>query len=235
MDSSTPQRVSQSDGKMSIAGLATRFVQDPGRRLKLEAIGLEVLSGYALREGAFASDTRIAGRGWLPDDGLSRAGLAEHASEIPLTVRPLPAGGTASRILLVLAHGGEELEFHATLWLPADIFADLRRDVEGGRAGRLGVTATTNLWLDEAERDAPSDRPVTWRLGPEPDGDGSTPARGLAERIEWGAAPEFTTPEPAPDGEEPTEPVSEMLRRVNWSLKQIALLLVFLLIVAALK
>jgi hypothetical protein len=236
MDSSTPQRVTLSEGRMSIAGLATRFVQDPGRRLKLEAIGLEALSGYVLRDGDFAPDIRIAGRAWLPQDGLGRAGLAEQASEIPLTVRPLPAGGaTTGRILLVLGHGGEEPDFHAALWIPAEMFAALKQDVEAGRAGRLRVTVTTNLWLDEADRDAPPERPVTWQLGPQPDGDGATPARGLAERIEWGAAPEATAPEPTVESAEPTELVGEALGRINWSLRQIALLLVFLLIVAALK
>jgi hypothetical protein len=235
MDSSTPQRVTLSDGRMSIAGLATRFVQNAERRLKLEAIGLEALSGYVLREGAFAPDTRIAGRAWLPQDGLGRAGLAEQASEIPLTIRPVPEGTTTGRILLVLGHGGEEPDFHAALWVPAEMFVTLKQDVEAGRAGRLGITATTNLWLDEADRDTPPERPVTWQLGPEADGDGTTPARGLAERIEWGPAPALPAPEPIQDSAEPSEPVNEALSRINWSLRQIALLLVFLLIVAALK
>jgi len=235
MDSSIPQRVTLSEGRMSIAGLATRFVQAPARRLRLEAIGLEALAGYRLREGAFAPETRITGRGWLPQDGLGRAGLADQASEIPLTIRPLPQDSTASRILLVLDHGGEEPEYHASLWLPAEMFASLRQDVEAGRAGRLGITATTNLWLDEADREIPAERSVAWLLGPDDNGDGTAPARGLAERIDWSAA----TPEPAtqpPDvSEEPAEPVSDMLGRINWSLRQIALLLLFLLIVAALK
>jgi len=235
MDSSTPQRVTLSDGRMSIAGLATRFVQAPERRLKLEALGLEALSGYVLRDGAFATDARIAARGWLPEDGLGRAGLAEQASEIPLAVRPLPEGGPAGRILLMLAHGGDEPDFHATLWLPAGMFTTLKQDVDAGRAGRLSVTATTNLWLDEADRHAPAERPVTWRLSPEADGEGAMPARGLAERIEWGAAPAAPAPEPVEESEPPADPVSEALGKVNWSLKQIVFVLLVLMIIAALK
>jgi hypothetical protein len=235
MDSSTTQRITVNGGRMSIAGLATRFVQVPERRLKLEAIGLEALSGYRLRDGALVDDSRIVGQAWLPQDGLGRAGLAERADSVPLTVRPLPAGGTASRILLVLGHGEDAPEFHATIWLPADIFAAMREAVEAGRAGRLGLVATTNLWIDESERNAPADRPVTWLLGPEAEGDGSAPARGLAETIEWGPEAPPAAPEPVEASEEAAEPASDVLRRINWSLKQIVLLLLFLLIVAALK
>lgn len=235
MDSSIPQRVTLSDGRMAITGVATRFVQVPGRRITMEAIALEPLSGHVLREGAFIADERITGLAWLPEDGLGLAGLAEEASEMVLAVRPLPEGGTAARILLVLAHDGEEPGFHSTLWLPATMFFGLKQEVEAGRAGRLSVIATTNLWLDEADREAPADRRVTWRIGPAQDEAGSAPARGLVERIEWGAARPQPPPEPVAEMEEPAEPVSEMLGRINWSLKQIALLLIFLLIVAALK
>lgn len=235
MDSSIPQRVTLSDGKMAVAGVATRFVQVPGRRITMEAVGLEPLSGHVLREGSFIADERITGRAWLPDDGLGLAGLAEEASEMALAIRPLPEGGTAARILLVLAHDGEEPGFHTTLWLPATMFAGLKQDVDAGRAGRLSVIATTNLWLDEADREAPADRRVTWRIGPAQDEAGSAPARGLVERIDWGAARPQPAPEPAEALDEPVDPVSEMLSRINWSLKQIVLVLVFLLIVAALK
>jgi hypothetical protein len=235
MDSSTTQRFTVNGGRMSIAGIAARFVQMPERRLKLEAFGLEALCGHRMRDGALADDSRIVGQSWLPQDALGRAGLAERADAIPLTVRPLPASGTASRILLVLGHGEDAAEFHATIWLPAEIFAGLREAVETGRAGRLGLVATTNLWLDESERNAAHDRPVTWLLGPEAEGEGSVPARGLAETIEWGPEAAHAAPEPVAPSEEPDEPASDVLRRINWSLKQIALLLVFLLVVAAMK
>lgn len=220
---------------MSIAGLAARFIQVPERRVKLEAIGLEALSGHRMRDGELVDDSRVTGQAWLPQDGLGRAGLAERADAIPLAVRPLPAAGTASRILLVLGHGEEEAEFHATIWLPAEMFEELRAAVEAGRAGRLGLVATTNLWLDESERNVAADRPVTWLLGPEPEGDGAAPARGLAERIEWGPEAAAVDPTPVEPSEEPEEPAGDVLRRINWSLKQIALLLLFLLVVAAVK
>lgn len=235
MDSSNTQRVTVNGGRLSIAGLSARFVQVPERRLQLEAFGLEALAGRRLRDGELVDDSRITGQAWLPQDGLGRAGLAERAEAIPLTVRPLPATGTAARILLVLGHGDDAPEFHATLWLPAEIFGELRAAVEAGQAGRLGLVATTNLWLDESERNVAADRPVTWLLGPAPEGDGAAPARGLAERIEWGPEAAAADPAPAEPVEEPEEPASEVLRRINWSLKQIALLLLFLLIVAAVK
>jgi hypothetical protein len=233
MDLSTAQRATITDGRMVIAGLPGHFVQAPARRLTLEASGLVALSGYALRDGALANDGRIAARAKLPEDSLGRAGLSEEAGEMPLAIRPLPEGGAATRMLLVLAHGGVEPGYHATLWLPNEIFSALKQDVEANRAGQLSLVATTSLWLDEAERDAPTERPVAWRLGPGPDDEGSAPARGLVERIGWSEA--AASPALAPTEEEPEETVTEALRRVNWSLKQIALVLVFLMIVAALK
>ncbi|CAN7399935.1 hypothetical protein LJR009_003402 [Bosea sp. LjRoot9] len=233
MDLSTAQRATVTDGKMTIAGVSGHFVQAPARRLTVEASGLAVLSGYALRDGALANDGRIAAQARLPEDSLGRAGLSEEAGEMPLAIRPLPEGGTAVRMLLVLAHGDEEPGYHATLWLPGEVFSALKQDVEAGRAGRLSLVATTSLWLDEAERDAPTERRVAWRLGPRPDDEGSAPARGLVERIAWSAA--APAPALAPAEEEPEETVTEALTRLNWSLKQIALVLVFLMIVAALK
>ncbi|WNJ89947.1 hypothetical protein [Bosea sp. 685] len=231
MDLSTAQRATVTDGRMIIAGVPGHFVQAPARRLTVEASGLTALSGYALRDGALANDGRIAAQARLPEDGLGRAGLSEEAGEMPLAIRPLPEGGTAARMLLVLAYGQEEPGYHATLWLPEEIFSALKQDVEAGRAGRLSLVATTSLWLDEAERDTPAERRVAWRLGPDPDDEGSAPARGLVERIAWSAAAAPL----APAEDEPEETVTEALRRLNWSLKQIALVLVFLMIVAALK
>jgi hypothetical protein len=213
------------------------LVQAPGRRLVLEAGGLEPRAGFALRDGAIASDARINAGARLPRDTLGGAGLAEPAGEMPLAIRPLPGGGAAARMLLGLSHGGEEPGYHAVLWLPPEVFAALRLDAEAGRAGHLSLTATTNLWLEEGERDAPAGRPVAWKFGRDGEG-GTIPARGLVERIDWSAAaPEPAMPAvtPAPAAEDPAEEITDALGRLNWSLKQIALVLVFLMIIVALK
>jgi hypothetical protein len=222
------------------------LVHAPGRRLVLEASGLEPRMGFALRDGAIVPDAHIDARARLPRDTLGCAGVAEPAGEMPLAIRPLPEGGGAARMLLGLSHGGEAAGYEAVLWLPPEAFAALRLDAEAGRAARLSLIATTNLWLEQGERDAPAGRPVAWTFGR--DGEGAAmPARGLVERIDWSAAaaePDTTgigaTPLPAAtqaaaDDEEPAEAIGDALGRLNWGLKQIALVLVFLMIIVALK
>ena len=68
MDSSTPQRVTQDEGRLLISGLSARFMQDTGRRLTVEATALAFSTGYALSDGAFVPDLRVTGRAWLPQD-----------------------------------------------------------------------------------------------------------------------------------------------------------------------
>ncbi|WP_156640199.1 hypothetical protein [Bosea sp. PAMC 26642] len=236
--SATPsflQRAAAKDmAKDAGPGEAGGLVQAPGRRFVLEATGLEARAGFSLRDGALSNDSRIAAHARLPLDTLGRDGLLDTAGELPLAIRPLPEGGAAGRILLVLAHGGQEPDFHATLWLPPEVFAVLTRDLHAGRAGRLTVSATTSLWLDAAERDAPASRAVAWKLGRD-DERGTAPARGLVERIEWSAAPPAPAPIAPPAPEDPEETVAEAVGRLNWSLKQIVLVLIFLMIIAALK
>jgi hypothetical protein len=221
------------------------LVQAPSRRLALEATALAARAGFAMRGAAdgpvtLAADDRITGEAGLPRDRLGRSGAADEAGMLPLAIRPLPEGN-AARMLLMLGHGGESDGFHADLWLPAEVFAALKRDAEAGRAGHLALSATTNLWIAESEREAPDDAGVTWLLGREEDGAAQT-ARGLVERVSWSADPPAMPQEAAavPEAEAPEETdepesVAELLTRLNWSLKQIALVLIFLLIVVALK
>lgn len=222
------------------------LVHAPGRRLELEASGLEPRMGFALRDGAIARDVRIDARARLPRDTLGCAGLAEPAGEMPLTIRPLPEGGSAARMLLGLSHGGDAQGYESVLWLPPEVFAALKLDAEAGRAARISLIATTNLWLEQGERDAPAGRPVAWTFAR--DGEGAIiPARGLVERIDWNAAAAEPAPaglgatplpaatQAAADDEEPAEAIGDALGRLNWGLKQIALVLVFLMIIVALK
>lgn len=240
MDSTTTQ----------LSAALPALVQAPSRRLAMEGSALVARTGFALRGGpesddatSLVADDRIAGLARLTHDRLERSGAPDEAETLPLTIRPMPEGASR-RMLLMLGHGGEVDGFHATLLLPPEVFAGLKSDVEAGRAGHLALTATTDLWIAEVEQDAPAEAGVTWRLGRGQDGK-AEPARGLVERVSWSAL----VPEPAPSEAEPSavaelpadadadlpETTAEVLARLNWSLKQIALILVFLLIVVALK
>jgi hypothetical protein len=233
MATATARGAAISDGRMTIAGVPGRFVQSSARPLALAADGFSTFAGHVLRDGVLVDDARITSAASLGDDRLGRADAAGETGALPLAIRPLPESGGPARMLLVLAFRGAEEGYDATLWLPAAIFAALRQDVESGRAGRLTLAATTVLWLDETDREAPPERPVLWLLGPAAAPGGETAARGLVERIDWSSA-EPPAPEPG-EPEEAPETTAEALGRLNWSLKQLVLILVFLLIVVALK
>jgi hypothetical protein len=226
------------------------LVQAPSRRLALEAWDLVAQAGFVLRSGSehgdattLVADDRIIGQVRLTRDRLGRSGAVDEAAALPLVIRTMPEGASR-RMLLVLGHGEEAEGYHASLLLPPEVFGGLMRDTEAGRAGHLALSATTNLWIAEAEQGAPTEASVTWLLGRGEDGKAEI-ARGLVERITWSAtAPAAPAAEPeampaaataSDEAPEPAETTAEALARLNWSLKQIALVLVFLLIVVALK
>lgn len=230
------RQVAITQGLMTIEGVSERFVQGLGRHLRLTAGDLSLARGFASRDGRLDEATRILGRATLVGDSLHRAGMAGEASEIALTIRPLTAGEDG-RILLVLGFDESEGEtggFRAEMLAPAAAFEALKQDILSGAAQLLSLSATTSLWVRESQREALPDLPVAWHLGLEADGRSSAPARGLVETLDWRLAPPPEAPEAAAE-EEPPEATADQLGRINWSLKQIALVLMFLLIVVALK
>jgi hypothetical protein len=230
------RRVAITQGLMTIEGVSERFVQGLGRHLRLTAVDLGLARGFVSRDGRLDEATRILGRATLVGDSLHRAGMAGEAGEIALTIRAL-AAGEDGRILLVLGfdeNEGETGAFRAEMLTPATAFEALKQDILSGVAQVLSLSATTSLWVRESQREAVPGLPVAWHLGLESDGRRSAPARGLVETLDWRRAPPPEAPEAAAD-EEPPEASGDQLGRINWSLKQIALVLMFLLIVVALK
>jgi hypothetical protein len=233
----TARAVSVSEGRMSIAGVAGRFVQGSGRHLRLEAENLRLVAGYASTAEGLRETSRIEGHARIIGDTLARAGFEGSAGQIALVLRPFPAGGE-TRILLTLSYREDDDGYLAELWAPAALFEALKRDILAGAAQHLTLRATTSLWVREEEREANPALPVGWHLGVEPDGQRSASARGLVEAIDWTNAPESPAPQPLfadADHEPPEDPVSEKLGRINWSLKQLLLVLAFLLIIIAMK
>lgn len=228
------RQVAITQGLMTIEGVSERFVQGLGRHLRLTAGDLNLARGFASRDGRLDEATRILGRATLVGDSLHRAGMAGEAGEIALTIRPLTAGEDG-RILLVLGFDESETGgFRAEMLAPAAAFEALKQDILSGAAQLLSLSATTSLWVRESQREALPGLPVAWHLGLESDGRSSAPARGLVETLDWRLAPPPEAPEAAAE-EEPPEATADQLGRINWSLKQIALVLMFLLIVVALK
>lgn len=234
------------DGRMVIEGVAGGFVQDGGRPLRLEAEDLTPVAGHDWREGALHESGRIEARARPVEASLRRAGFEGQAHRLALTIRPFPAESASAPMLRLGlaagAQGGLDDGFIAELFLPQALFAALQADLAAGRAGRLSLAATTNLWLHEAEREATPGRPSAFHFGVEPDGLRSASAHGRVQQLEWRAAPaaseapaETAGAEPALDGEPPDDPVVEQLRRINWSLKQLLIVLAFLMLIVALK
>lgn len=231
------RRVAIAQGAMTIEGVLERFVQGVGRHLRLTVGELHLVGGFASRDGRLDDATHILGRAAVLGDSLHRAGIAGEAGEIALTIRPL-AAGEDGRILLVLRFDeadGESGGFRAEFLMPAAAFAALKHEVLSGAAQVLSLSATTSLWVREGERGAVPSLPVAWHLGWEPDGRRSAPARGLVEMLEWRPAPTPAAPTGASDDEEQPEATTDQLAAINWSLRQVVLALVFLLIVVALK
>lgn len=238
--------VSIADGRMAIEGVAGGFVQDSGRPLRLEAEDLVPVSGHDWREGALHEGRRIEARARPVEASLRRAGFEGQAHQLALTIRPFPTESASAPMLRLGlaagAQGGLDDGFIAELFLPQTLFAALQADLAAGRAGRLSLTATTNLWLHEAEREAAPGRPPTFHFGIEADGLRSASAHGRVQQLEWRATPlapeapaEAAGTDPAFDDEATEDPVAEQLRRINWSLKQLLIVLAFLMLIVALK
>jgi hypothetical protein len=230
------RRVAVAEGLMTIEGVATRFAQGLGRQVRLSADDLRLVGGFSSREGRVEPAARILGRASLSGDSLHRAGAAGEARDIALTIRPFP-GSEDGRILLLLGFRegeGEDSGFFAEVYAPSVVFEALKRDILSGAAQMLSLTAMTSLWVRESEREAVPGMPVAWHLGLEADGRRSAPARGLIETLDWRAVAAAAAP-PEEEGESPLDEASDQLGRINWSLKLIALVLVLLLLVIALK
>lgn len=246
MDESQPQAsMSVSAGRMTIEGAPHRYVQDLTRRFRLDASALRFTGGYASRDGRLDDVQRIEADARIVAGALRRAGLPGEARHLRLSLRPLAGSGEAVRLLLLLGYREADgaPEAFAEGFLAPAVFEALKAALLSGLAGELRLEATTNLWIREEDRDSPAGQPVDWYLGLAEDGRGSAPARGFVESIEWrpaGAAPEQGQMEPAPvpapaPSDDYEETAADQLRKINWSLKQLLLLLAFMLIVVAMK
>ncbi|WP_186417246.1 hypothetical protein [Bosea sp. CS1GBMeth4] len=225
------------DGRMTLPGVAGAYVQDAARPLAFAAEGLVAVAGHEWRDGALHDAGRIEGEARPDGARLARIGQAGPSQELALTIRAFP-GESAPLLRLSLpagAQGDLDERLAAELFLPQPLFAGLRRDLAEGRAGHLSFTATTNLWLREG---AGEDEPI-FHLAPQAEGRAAQ-AHGRVHAISWRAGPgpgrgAAADPDHAPEGEPPEDPVAEQLRRINWSLKQVLIVLAFLMLIVALK
>lgn len=226
------------DGRMTLPGVAGAFVQDAARPLAFVANRLVAVAGHDWRGGALHDAGRIEAHARPEGARLARINQPDPAQELSLTIRSFP-GESAPLLRLSFpagAQGDLDDRLAAELFLPQPLFAELRQDLAEGRAGSLSLTATTNLWLREGAGD---DEPPVFHLAPEADGR-PRQAHGRVQSISWrpmeAADPAFLAAgQPDQDAEEPEDPVAEQLRRINWSLKQVLIILVFLMLIIALK
>lgn len=238
VDTGATRRVAVTQGLMTVEGVPDRYVQGLGRPFRLVATGLRPIGGFTLREGQIEEATRLEGRAALDGDRLMRIGLPGEAASLGLTIRPLAALGEARALIVLSFDDGvdrPEEAFRAEIFAPKSIFDALAGALRDGRAQHLSIAAMTSLWVREREREAPSGLPVSWHLGLDAEGRASEPARGLVESLEWQPPFYSAAPGGAAAEEEPEEAATDLLARIDWSLKQIALVLMFLLIVVALK
>lgn len=227
------------DGRMTLPGVAGAFVQDAARPIAFTADGLVAISGHEWRDGVLHDAARIEGHARPDGATLARIDQAGPAQDLSLTIRSFP-GESAPLLRLSLpvgAHGDLDARIAAELFLPQPLFAGLRQDLAEGRAGSLSLTATTNLWLREGAGD---DEPPVVHLAPEADGRPAQ-AHGRVQSISWrlldlAGEPTFLAAgQPDQEAEEPEDPVAEQLRRINWSLKQVLIVLAFLMLIIAIK
>ncbi|MGX1790556.1 hypothetical protein ACWIGM_27675 [Bosea sp. NPDC055332] len=226
------------DGRMTLPGVAGAFVQDVAKPLAFTADGLVAIAGHEWRDGALHDATRIEGHARPDGATLARINQPDPAQELSLTIRSFP-GESAPLLRLSFpagAQGDLDDRLAAELFLPQPLFASLQQDLAEGRAGSLSLTATTNLWLREGVVD---EEPPVFHLAPEADGRPAQ-AHGRVQSISWRPAEPTAEGLLAPgqsdqDVEEPEDPVAEQLRRINWSLKQVLIILVFLMLIIALK
>lgn len=249
MDESRAARsVSVSDGRLSIEGLSTRYVQGAARRFRLSASGLRFVGGFESRDGRLEESRRFLAEATVVDGGLHRAGFEGEAGPIGLTLRPLSQAGEQPRLLLMLGYrdeNGEALPFAEAFLAPA-VFDALKVDLLSGLAQELSLSATTSLWIREEDRSRSHGEPLDWYLGLDADGRSTQPARGFIEAIEWRPRPvpvaveadreSEPVPQPAHQPEEDwEESTADELRRINWSFRLLLLMLAFMLIVVAMK
>jgi len=227
------------DGRMTLPGVAGAFVQDAAKPLGFTADGLVAISGHDWRDGVLHDAARIEGHARPEGARLARIGQPEPAQDLSLTIRSFP-GESAPLLRLSLpagAQGDLDDRLAAELFLPQPLFAGLRQDLADGRAGSLSFAATTNLWLREGSQD---DESSIFHLAPEADGR-PVQAHGRVQGISWrpldsAGDPAFPAAgQPDHEAEPPDDPVAEQLRRINWSLKQVLIILVFLMLIIALK
>lgn len=248
-ESSALRGVSLGDGRMAIEGLSERYVQGSARRFRLEATGLRFVGGFESRDGRLEDGRRILAEAQVTGGVLRRAGLEGEAGTIGLVLRPLAASSEQPRLLLLLGYreddeGGQPF---AEAFLAAPVFEALKADMLSGLAQELSLRATTSLWIREEDRELPDQDGLAWYLAPAADGRAIVPARGFVESITWQPRPRaepLVAAQPAPlshpvpehEAEEDWQDSSaEQLRRINWSLKQLLLLLAFLMIIIAVK
>ncbi|CAN7556846.1 hypothetical protein LJR090_004697 [Bosea sp. LjRoot90] len=227
------------DGRMTVAG--GTFVQDTAKLLAFTAEGLTPVAGHDWRDGALHDAGRIEAPARPDGARLARIDQPGPAQELILTIRSFP-GESAPLLRLSLpagALGDLDDRLAADLFLPQPLFAGLRQDLTDGRAGSLSFAATTNLWL----REGADDEPPIFHLAPEADGR-PVQAHGRVQSISWRAEPSDIAgdpaflagqPDQAPETDPPEDPVAEQLRRINWSLKQVLIVLAFLMLIIALK
>ena len=240
--------VSIADGRMTVDGVTGAFIQAVGRPLALEADGLALVRGHVWREGVRHEANRIEASARPREASLHRAGYPGEAHDIALTIRPFPTEGAQAPLLRLGLSGdtqeaGLDQNYRADLFLPQPLFGELRHELAEGVPLSLSLSAATDLWLREAEPEALPGRPLAFHLGLEAASGRSASGHGRVESIEWGRA---ATASPAKQAqvdaaaeadpeEEPEDPVSEQLRRINWSLKQVLIVLAFLMMIIALK
>lgn len=224
------------DGRMTVAG--STFIQDAARPIAFTADGLAAISGHDWRDGALHDGARIEAHARPDGARLARIDQPGPAQDLALTIRPF-AGESAPLLRLSLpagAQGDLDDRLAAELFLPQPLFTGLRQDLAEGRAAHLSFAATTNLWLRESAAD---EEPPVFHLALQAEGRPAQ-AHGRVQNISWRAA-EATDPallaagQPDQEAEPPEDPVAEQLRRINWSLKQVLIVLAFLMLIIALK
>ncbi|CAH1660902.1 conserved hypothetical protein [Hyphomicrobiales bacterium] len=248
-ESSALRSVSVSDGRMAIEGSQARYVQGAARRFRLRAAGLRFVGGYESRDGRLDDGQRILAEAHVADGSLRRAGTDGEAGAIGLVLRRLAASGEPPRLLLMLGYrqeGDAEVPFAEAFLAPA-VFDALKADMLTGLAQEITLSATTSLWVREEDRALAEGHSLVWYLAPDADGRAIVPARGFIESIEWssqlhhepaavGAPTAQAAAVPDQDSDEDwQESSAEQLRRINWSFKQLLLLLAFLMIIIAVK
>lgn len=243
VDTQGTRRVAMAEGLMTVDGSPEPFVQGIKRPLRLVATGLRPVGGFSLHDGQMADSSRIEGRAALLGARLMRAGFPGEAGALALTIRPLAAAAEPKALLILRFEESQdepEGAYLAEIYAPPVMFEGLAGAIASGQAQRLSITAATSLWVRQSEREAAPGLPVAWHLGLDDEGRGSLPARGLVETLEWHPS-DLPEADPAPAqtrgeaSEDQADATADLLARINWSLKQIALVLMFLLIVVALK